>query len=458
MLKYFGTVSVRTSGRMTKHRNVVCILWPLIVAPLFIGPSVGLAQDEVITPVSVEPPGDLVWKDVGVDSRVQILDLLSGQIRANLEKIKTWTVDCLVHSEVYLSPVYVKNTFRERLPKESTPALIQESLSRFKIAIKMDSGAIYREQDTKRFRLLTTDTRRSIVIPGVAAIDNRSIVTPREYVYFTAKFPPMTFAVLPDHPEASQKRAAHREPPENARNLESAELLDPRYFFHCSTSGSSWAELEMYANFLSGKKGAEMQRDLSGRLRITQAVDDHSKTWYRIQLQIRFADGTVNVVTSVWSPLAGFNPVSLTFIEEVGGAEIVRRSVKWLWEKKSEDIFVPTYMSEVSHPKDPGDIDTFKRIVEVKEFALNKPLATSQFEYSALGLGNGDLILDEIEKAVFVMRDGLPRRLAAYNEPYVPNRLSVRERVWSWLIVANCSLIVLILALFLRRRFRSTSA
>ena len=196
-------------------------------------PEDGHAQEEPGSSVPDKSPSDLVWNEVTPTARVGVLELLSAHTQSNYQRITTWIASYSVHSEMYLSPSFVKNAAADRLPKESTPALIQETQSTFKIAIQMDSGSVFREHDTTRLRLLTTDSRQSIVIPGVSPVDNRSIVTSKEYIYFTPKFPPMSYAVLPDHPEAQNKRAAHRRPPEEARGREFAELLDPRLEWHC---------------------------------------------------------------------------------------------------------------------------------------------------------------------------------------------------------------------------------
>lgn len=433
--------------------------WSIIIALPLISlcggfqPQAGHAQDERAAPASRAIPSGLVWKEVASSAQVQILERLSAQTRSNYERIATWAATYSVHVETYLSPAFVKDAFAGRLPKDSTSALVQESEYSYKFAIQMETGSIFREQDTTRFRLLTTDSRKPMTIPRVQPVDNRSIVTAKKYVYFAPKEPRATYSVLPDHPEAQNKRAAHRVPLKKVRHNERGELMDPRVFFHCSTPSMSWMELDMYISALNGKDGAEKQRMAEERLKIAKATNAGSP-WYRIQLVITFPNARDVLVTSVWSPLAGYNPVSLMFTARSQATGVARRSVSWQW-KRVAGIFVPEFVREVLHPEKPGNIDTYKRIVKLKECSLNKPLDPKQFTYAALGLGEGDLVLDEVEKNVYIMHNGEPQRLAGFHEPYVAPQLSARKTTWFWPIVANVVFVIMLFLAYLARRRRA---
>lgn len=178
--------------------------------------------------------------------------------------------------------------------------------------------------------------------------------------------------------------------------------------------------------------------------------------WYRLRIPLTFPDGAVTILTSVWSPLAGFNPVSVTFSkgERPGGA--VTKSVSWEW-KKVDDIFVPAVVREWWHPDVPGDVDTYNRTVELQECVLNEPLDPKQFEYAALGLTQGDLVLDDVERTVLIMEGGKPVRLAAYNEPYVSDSARRARRV-RWIVIANVAVVAVAALIIVIRRRRRTSA
>jgi hypothetical protein len=48
---------------------------------------------------------------------------------------------------------------------------------------------------------------------------------------------------------------------------------------------------------------------------------------------------------------------------------------------------------------------------------LNQPIPPAQFSFSALGLGDGDLIMNNIEKVAYQFTSGKPIRFSAYGEP-----------------------------------------
>jgi len=340
------------------------------------------------------------------------------QTRGNYERIRTFQASYVVHNETYSSAKSVTAAYGSRLPKDSTPALIDHSEWTFKVAIDMESGKVFRQKDTTRFLQLTTNSREPVDIPFVRPADLRSIVTSEDYKYFAPKDPPATNKVVVNQPGGHNKRYARRVDVEKARNRDHGDLIDPRDFYRCSSHQMSWEEIQFNLSLLKGDKGAELQQKLANLLKVDQA-EYEGGTWYRL----RMMTNSGATYTSVWSPLAGFNPVSQTVSRGDKAREMITNSKSWKW-KKIDGIFVPEEVHEVWHPKNiPENVDTLNRTITLKECMLNAPLAPNQFDYSALGLKPGDLVLDDIEQTAFIIdSDGQPTRLAAYNEEYVPKR------------------------------------
>ncbi len=85
---------------------------------------------------------------------------------------------------------------------------------------------------------------------------------------------------------------------------------------------------------------------------------------------------------------------------------------------------------------------------------LNRPLDSHQFDYAALGLEDGDIIVDKIENIVYLWGNGQPEKLGIVGEKYEP---PVSESVKGgttrkWLFVAaNVAVLTLFIAYALYR-------
>ncbi len=359
-------------------------------------------------------PTALAWSEVNPAAKSTVLELLSLHTRSNYERITSWRGVYAVHQESYLSPEYVREAFGRNLPPGRPSALIRAAEATFRFTIDMDSRSIYRERDTTSLRFVTADSREPVEIPLVGATDGRSIVTSQHYAYFNPKEGPMTRPELAQYPEARDKRVAHRAPTEHADDKHFGELMDPRRFFQTNPAMKFWEELDVYLSAVQGKDGAEAQRSAAELLRIEEATHSGS-TWYRIQHFMGPPQERL-IGTSIWSPVDGYHPVSVSYAmaDERGDPGMkVGQSLLWKW-KSVDGIFVPEVVSEEMRDyASPGAI-RLRRVSVLEECALNEPVDPQQFEYAALGLEPGELILDEIDQTVLVMgSNGQPTRLGA---------------------------------------------
>ena len=177
-------------------------------------------------------------------------------------------------------------------------------------------------------------------------------------------------------------------PAEGARKQEYGDLIDPRNFYRCSGVEKSWEQIQEELSELKGDKGAEIQQKASDQLKVDQA-DYEGGAWYRLRQTAEPRNGSELVSTSVWSPLAGFNPVSRTVSMKDNAGESITIATSWKW-KTVDGIFVPEEFHHLSHPKsNPENADSLNQTLTLKECVLNAPLAPNQFDYSALGLKAG---------------------------------------------------------------------
>jgi hypothetical protein len=301
------------------------IIAPAVVIVLSLALGIGTADARGQQPAKEPPPGPDVagdvargmpWKELPEGEITQVLQVLASFTRSNFEKISTWRGSYSVHLEEYLSENFVREAFGDRVPKNSTRSLIQERDAVFDFAIQMNPEACFRSWNTERFRLLTTDARReSVVVPGVQPDDRTSIFTNDNYIYFSPKDPPATYAVLPKHPEAQNKRAARRVPIKNAMNKPYSELIDPRFFYRCSMPCMMWEEMNIYIESINGQRGEEKQRLAKEGLRVDSATHG-GRTWYRIRVPIRFPGGTVRFGLE---PIGGVQPDPADVLQQTCG-------------------------------------------------------------------------------------------------------------------------------------------
>jgi hypothetical protein len=382
---------------------------------------------------------ELPWAEVGSEEIVPSLEFLSAQTKSNFERITTWESIWDVHNEVYLSPAYVKAHYAGRQTTPSTTGLIQATDKRMKCIIDVHRRNVFRDSDTTAFRHLTTDTREPVDVPQVTPVDERSVVTPSDFVYFNSKYPPSTHSVLPDHPDAQNKRAAHRLSAQQAMERDPGGLMDPQMFYRCSSLQMCWDEATMLANALRGGLGPEQQKLARDGLRVDKAMHE-GQTWFRVRVVIS-ASGKIpaRLFTSIWSPRTGFYPVSLTLSTGAKPGGEVTEEAEWEW-KQVDGIYVPERFSKTVRTAELNGLETYKRVVRLKECVLNRPLSPDAFTFAALGLGKGDLLIDEIEQAVFIIAsDGKLQKLAAFRGLAKVNS----EHHYLWWVIAVAGLLLI---------------
>ena len=397
---------------------------PMFVLALFLSLTAWSAPFSPRSTDEGEPQSDiprgLTWTALSGEDKEQALELLSAQTRSNHEKISTWTGSYHVLQEEYLPEVATRVPFqRAGLPPQAT---INQRDFTLKFATDIKADSIFRDTDTSRLRLLSADeARKPVKAPPLwVAEDQRSVVTPSEYTYHDYKMRKGILAAARTFPEARNTRWAFRVPPEKARRQEYGDLMDPRLFFRCSVPwGPSSQELDFYLSCLRGQKGSEKKRWAEGDITAESATAD-GKTWYRLSIRSKSGERSAVASTSVWSPTAGFNPVSLVVCAEDAGGTFTSNTAKWRWRDVG-GILAPAYVEESTFDKALGGLRTYFRAAELKTCSFNKPIPASTFTIKAFGLEDGDLLADETNQTVYVVDgNGGTTKLAKFNEVYVP--------------------------------------
>ena len=287
---------------------------------------------------------------------------------------------------------------------------MQEFDSTLTFAVDVGKQSIYREIETSRMRFLQVGTDEEVLIPNVGAADHRSIVTPEAYYYFLPK-ERATSAFLPDHPDAQNKRRVDRFPVGEARMREGG-ALDPRDLFKFDPGSMFWTGLELYAQAFRGELGADQKKVVEERLQIGQA-DGPGGRWYRQQMNFTNLAGPVLWATTLWSPQAGYNPVSMVMTHDQPDGKLEVR-IAWQW-KVIDRVYVPSTVKESVYRAADGGLSK-EQETKLKECVLNGPLGPHQFDERGLGLADGDIVLNHLERVTYIIKGGEPVKLAKFGE------------------------------------------
>jgi RNA polymerase sigma factor (sigma-70 family) len=363
------------------------------------------------------PPKDLVWTAIPQAEWPRILGQLATQTKDNYEKIKRWrgTYSYIVREN--LSDQFVAQFLPgaqpagKAAPLAKAEPLIQEFDRVLKFAIDLGSDSIYQDVETRRMRFLKIGTDEEVKIPNVGPPDHRWILTPDRYLVFNPK-ERATSAFLPDHPEARNKRRAERFPTSEARNRAGGGV-DPRTYFKFDPMNSFWTSIEQYQRIFRGEFGADPKKlFFEERFKLDQAEGPGGR-WYRDRMELGDLGRRPIWMTTLWSPQAGYNPVSrITTLDKPDGTLVSK--VEWSW-KQIDEVYIPSTIKESYSQVFDGQM-TREQVSKLTESTLNRPLGLHQFDEQAFGMADGDLILDHPEKVVYIIKGGEPVKLANFGE------------------------------------------
>ncbi len=370
----------------------------------------GVAQPKSL-PETGPPPQDLTWTDVAPAERLRVIEQLAAQSKGNYEKIHTWrgVYSCVLRD--YLDDRFVaQNLAPEPKPQGKAEPLMQEFDSVLTFAVDIGKDSIYRDIETSRMRFLKLGTDEEVKVPNVGPADHRSIVTPEYYLVFLPK-ERATSAFLPDHPESQMKRRAERFSAREAQ-MRDGGAADPRAFFKFDPGNSFWRGLELYARAFRGELGAEQKNIVEQRLKLGQ-TDGPGGRWYRQQMGFNNPRGPMLWITTLWSPQAGYNPVSMVTALDKPEGKLESR-IEWQW-KVIDGIYVPSTIKESAYRAPVGGLSK-EQETRLKECALNRPLGPHQFDERGLGLNDGDLVLNHLERVAYIIKGGEPVKLANFGD------------------------------------------
>jgi hypothetical protein len=418
----------------------------------------GLGQEEKGRPPSGKgfavAPED--WKELAPPARPEVLQRIAEQTRGNHEKIRTWqgTYACRVRQ--YLSEGPALDQFRKAFPEREVSALWQETEFAMHFAVDMASGSVYRSQETSATRWIPEGSDEPLEIPDYEPVDRRSVVTAEHYLDFDPKMVWPGFVMVPDHPEARGRRAAFRRDADWGRALGHGDLIDPRLLFCLSEDRTFAEELGLLVSAMKGDTGS-LAKQRSDELLTVYEAGKPEETWYRLDQTLAGpnpANPSALRMTAICSPAAGFHPVSLLLSADEAGESPIRE-MQWQWKPYGE-VLLPDEVRESLY-RDGGKL-RYQRELALDQSVLNATIDPSLFTYRGLGVQDGDLVMDEIEMACYMVRNGTLEKLADYDEEYTaagdPGPRSPLVQ-WSLAAAGGLALLSVILLVLRIRRVRA---
>lgn len=433
-------------GKMVARLVLFLLSLSLLTALVACVTSESVAQE----PASRESGADtFAWQEIAPSDMKPVIQLLSSQTKSNYEKIRTWRGT--IHRKLSTN-LSESQAIDIEASLAGTPVTeVYEKTVHFAVDFLSDKRFV--SQEDSQLSLIERETGHPIPVEDRGVVDECFIITPEDCVLFQPSQGPAIYKVVQDHPDARDKRAAFREARESDSVAFYARSGDPRLCFGLDNSGMKfWRYLDMYVESLEGKgrRGSEGAKLLRERLRFYQAAGPGG-IWYREDILMGGAGGDI-LARTIWSPEAGLYPVEFDACRNESGGRPVE-STRWEF-KKVDDIWIPTQFCKTAYEE--GAVSREDTLV-ISDNVINVPIPSSQFEYAALGLKDGDLVMDRIEDVCYIMRDGVPEKLAGFNEKYVPpeERTPTTRRIF---LVVGVVLLVAAVVFSLLKRTRARAA
>ena len=376
------------------------------------------------------------WREVARSEMMTVLDMIAEHVKGNYEKIRTWEVEYRVEVEDFLSPGPLPEPVARHV-QLATNGIIQRTEFTMLFIVDMETNARYWFKQDPKLTWLKPDTREPVSIPNTVVLPKRSVCSAGEYLHFDGVVVP-ELADLPGHPQAQNKRVAYRDPVEYVQKQRLRDLLDPRVFFN---NGA----LRLWDSI--GKYKKEAKR-LGDRLKLLVA-DGPGGPWYRIALSLTGG----GLATLTFSPQVHFHPVRRIVLLEESGEKVVDGDERWEWKRFGE-IYVPVKVTVSVRSGDPAGHYNVLR-AELVRCILNKAVDRDQFTYKALGLKDGDLVMDRVNRQFLIHKNGSLVKLADFGErsspPGWPSNPAISTARW---VLVAASIVVLgglVAALAIRR-------
>ncbi len=320
----------------------------------------------------------------------EFLDTAAVLIEANYENISTWQGEMSIKEDDYLYGEMCRNL---QIP-EDDPAYSSKSIRRSvsassKFAVDIRINKLYTELiPVVKFKAL--DLNRDVDVkerysPVI------SIVNSDEYLNYQ---PNHTYGYEREINGKWVGRKAFRWPVKRVKGEQWGHVRDPRkYFFNGNRA--IWEELSALRNHITNPS-PDIPEGKAPQISITtENIDGHTKTHIKGGFY-GSPDCTGCENSFVYITMTLDSAVDLNLVRR----EVTRKNGKTLQTldityEKIGDVYVPKTIHFIIFSSSDGKIRFDSQITFTKSI-LNAPIPTETFNYSNLGLKDGDLFIDEI--------------------------------------------------------------
>ena len=316
-----------------------------------------------------------------------------------------------------------------------------------RFAIDAKSDSIYRSKETKETIFAEDESNEVVHIPMLAPVDECSVVTAEHYLHFDPEAVWPGFTYVPNHPKTLGKRTAFRDAVKKSEGKLLGDLPDPRALFGLSNGG-----MKFWEEFMLLSQGMKDDNTHSLPIAVYES-SGREGVWYR--LQERFAKRSGEPIDLYMTVDVGaatrFNVVSNTLSTD---AARDHPTVKKLWQwAQYNGVFLPERAIDLRYAPENGRL-VYQREMKLQECNVNGALVPSQFGYQGLGMSDGDVVMDNIDKVCYVIKNGSLEKLANYDEKYIPPGPGVNTYLPRWQVTVCSSLLVILVTIFVTRKYR----
>lgn len=352
-------------------------------------------------------PTDLIWSDLPPDQRQGVLALVSQQCKANYERIHTWAGKYNVAVEQTMTEQQAEGALANQLPPSTIYPIRQRFSHVLSFSADLTTASLSLDQHDTKMEILGARSDKPLKTKNLKPTEGRSILTSEHYVHFNRKdiYPGFLVAT---HPETMNKHAAFRYPSSQGRTQDLGDTQDPTSFFGTGFGTKIWTRFVAEENALAQSTPEQTATINRQELKISKS-SRQGVTWFRHQAIYRDKQNNGSLVTTIFASNAGFNPVSEIY--QRNGLQV--KSRLWAW-KKFSDVFIPSAVDEWISTSEDGSC-YYKRSSLLADAQINQPLGPNTFDYIGLGLQNGDIVMDDINKCILVMKHGQVSELVKYN-------------------------------------------